>query len=312
MSAVASQITGVAFVCSTVYPGVDQRKLQSSVSLAFVRGIHRWPVDSPHKGPVTRIFFHLMTPSWDTTLLPEPLLAYCQLDFRKQASLKFLSMQDIFSRKYMSNNICKILYSRVTHIRVSKLTIIGSDNGLSPGRRQAIIWTNAGILLIRTLGTNFSEILGKIHSSSFKKMHLKMSSAKERLFILGLTELTVVRGGSEVDSSFRLGPLILQPIWPNGPASDGSKCAQPISLVLTYGGAARRRDAALGAWMSNYTHSFTWDVITHPCPNLNCGFNHCAKFTTGNTNICISYLHSHNSQSRLTPSQVEDKFRLSW
>ena len=51
-------------------------------------------------------------------------------------------------------------WGRVTHICVSELTIIGSDNGLSPGRRQAIIWTNAGILLIRTLGTNVSEILG--------------------------------------------------------------------------------------------------------------------------------------------------------
>ena len=49
-------------------------------------------------------------------------------------------------------------WGRVTHICVSKLTIIGSDHGLSPGRRQAIIWTNAGILLIRPLGTNFSEM----------------------------------------------------------------------------------------------------------------------------------------------------------
>ena len=81
-------------------------------------------------------------------------------------------------------------WGRVTHICVSKLTIIGSDNGLSPGRRQAIIWTNAGILLIRTLGTNFSEILGEINSFSFSKMHLKMSSAKWRLFGLGLNELT--------------------------------------------------------------------------------------------------------------------------
>ena len=80
-------------------------------------------------------------------------------------------------------------WGRVTHICVSKLTIIGSDNGLSPGRRQAIIWTNAGILFIGTLGTNFSEILGKIHSFSFKKMHFKMSSAKGRLFSLGLNEL---------------------------------------------------------------------------------------------------------------------------
>ena len=69
-------------------------------------------------------------------------------------------------------------WGRVTHICVSKLTIIGSDNGLSPGRGQAIIWTNAGILLIRTLGTKFREILSEIHAFSLKKMHLKMSSAK--------------------------------------------------------------------------------------------------------------------------------------
>ena len=90
---------------------------------------------------------------------------------------------------YHSNNECGTYNGRVTHICVSKLTIIGSENGLSPGRHQAIIWTNAGILLIRTLGTNFSEILGKIHSFSFKKMHLKMSSAKGRLFSLGLNVL---------------------------------------------------------------------------------------------------------------------------
>ena len=75
----------------------------------------------------------------------------------------------------------------MTQICVSTLTIIGSDNGLPPDQRQAITGANAGILLIRTLGTNFSEILGDIHSFSFKKMHLKMSSAKWRL---GLNELT--------------------------------------------------------------------------------------------------------------------------
>ena len=53
-------------------------------------------------------------------------------------------------------------WGRVTHICVDNLTIIGSDNGLSPGQRQAIIWTNAVILLIGPLGTNFSEILIKI------------------------------------------------------------------------------------------------------------------------------------------------------
>ena len=60
---------------------------------------------------------------------------------------------------------------RVTHICVGKLTNIGSDNGWSPGRRQTIIWTNAGILLIGPLGTNFSEILIKnLHFHSRKCM----------------------------------------------------------------------------------------------------------------------------------------------
>ena len=57
---------------------------------------------------------------------------------------------------------------RVTHICVSKLNIISSDNG----------WSNAGILLIGRMGRNFNEILVKIYTFSFKKMHLKMSFAK--------------------------------------------------------------------------------------------------------------------------------------
>ena len=80
-------------------------------------------------------------------------------------------------------------WGRVTHICVGKLTIIGSDNGLSPGWRQAIIWTNVGILLIEPLGTNFSEILIGIQIFQFTKMQLKMSSAKWRPFCLGLNVL---------------------------------------------------------------------------------------------------------------------------
>ena len=77
----------------------------------------------------------------------------------------------------------------VTHICVSKLAIIGSDNGLLPDRRQAIIWTNAGLLLIGPLGTNFSKILIEILIFSFKKMRLKMSSAKRRPFCPGFNVL---------------------------------------------------------------------------------------------------------------------------
>ena len=57
MGAIASQITSLTIVYSSVYSGADQRKHQSSASLAFVRGIHRRPVNSPHKGPVTRKMF---------------------------------------------------------------------------------------------------------------------------------------------------------------------------------------------------------------------------------------------------------------
>ena len=57
MSVMASQITSLTAVYSTVYSGTDQTKYQNSASLAFVRGIHRGPVNSPHKGPVTREMF---------------------------------------------------------------------------------------------------------------------------------------------------------------------------------------------------------------------------------------------------------------
>ena len=57
MSAMSSQITGVSSVCLTICSGADHRKYQSIALLVFVRGIHRWPVDSPHKGPVTRKMF---------------------------------------------------------------------------------------------------------------------------------------------------------------------------------------------------------------------------------------------------------------
>ena len=82
-------------------------------------------------------------------------------------------------------------WGRVTHICVSKLTIIGSDNGLSPGRRQAITWTNAGILLIGPLGTNFNETSIGIHTFWIKKIHLKLSSGKWRPFCLRLNVLKI-------------------------------------------------------------------------------------------------------------------------
>ena len=76
------------------------------------------------------------------------------------------------------------------HLFIGTQTIVGSDNGLSSGWRQAIIWTNAGVLLMGPLGTNFSEFVIEILTFSSKKMHLKVLSAKLQPFCPGADELT--------------------------------------------------------------------------------------------------------------------------
>ena len=75
MSTMASQITGVSIVCTAVVSGADQRKHQSSAPVAFVRGIHRWPVNSSHKVLQRGIFFHLMTSSLVIAVL-HPIFIY--------------------------------------------------------------------------------------------------------------------------------------------------------------------------------------------------------------------------------------------
>ena len=96
-------------------------------------------------------------------------------------------------------------WGRMTHVCVGNLTTIGSDNGLSPGRRQAITWANVGILLIGPIGTNFNKMLFEIHTFSFKKIHLKLSSGKWQPFCLGLNMLRLVsKPSSEKIYSFAL------------------------------------------------------------------------------------------------------------
>ena len=103
-----------------------------------------------------------------------------------------------------------IHWGRVTHICISKLPIISPDNGLSPSRRQAIIWTNAGILLTEPLGTSFSEILLEIHTFSFKKIHLKMSSGEWRPSCLGLSVLMIF---SFIDVPLWVGDSYRSHLW---------------------------------------------------------------------------------------------------
>ena len=119
---------------------------------------------------------------------------------------------------------------RVTHICVGNLTVISSDNGLSPGRRQC--WTNAGILLIGPLGRNLGEILIEIHIFSYKKIHLKMSSGKWRPFCLGLNVL-IYRGSHQL--AFR---------WPK-------TWRQDICRQVHYSGVSMNDMK----WVSHYQHS---------------------------------------------------------
>ena len=113
--------------------------------------------------------------------------------FLKETCLQLRNLTDSLIIRDTSHNRTFYLilthWGRVKHICVDNLTIIGSDNGLAPVRRQDIIGTNAGMLSIGSLETNFRELLIEIPTFSFNKMCLKMSSAKWRPFCLGLNVL---------------------------------------------------------------------------------------------------------------------------
>ena len=118
-----------------------------------------------------------------------------------------LLMSDGFSSQMTSNkkkhpDMCcfKLRPERRMHASVNN-TIIVSNNGLSPVRRQAIIWTNAGLWLTGHLETIFSEILMKLQQFSFTRTHLKMSSATYRPFHLGFNVLTCKRLRTSVASA---------------------------------------------------------------------------------------------------------------
>ena len=128
----------------------------------FVRGIHRWPVNSPHKGPVMRsfdVFFDLRL---------NKRLSKWSRGWWFEASSRSL---------WRHCNVAKFLYAslplhqwvRVAIYASVNLAIIGLDNGLSPVLLQTMIWTNAGLLVIRPMGTHFREAWIQIQSYLFPK-----------------------------------------------------------------------------------------------------------------------------------------------
>ena len=118
---------------------------------------------------VVRFPQHYFRVSPDTACISQSILWLLMRWKCKEPGSRRIGFNIIHTKRYVPDinsvvfDCLKISFNRLTHwgqvtyICVSNLTIIGSDNGLSLGRCQAIIWTNAGILLIRTLGTNFSE-----------------------------------------------------------------------------------------------------------------------------------------------------------
>ena len=138
--------------------------------------------------PLNRCTLH-----WEIIVAP-----ICTVSFVAWVGYQHRRMNMTTAYWSVSKGYTKILYraqflthwGRMTHKCADNITIIGSDNGLSPGRRQAITWTNAGILSIGPLGTNFSENLIEILTFSFTKMRLRVSSAKWRPFCLGLNVST--------------------------------------------------------------------------------------------------------------------------
>ena len=161
----------------------------------------------------------LLDPLWDQVLNPfiNPFLPQLWMGDEEFClyMLPGLNELTILGFKNKEKKVALTHWGRVTHICVGNLTSIDSDNGLSPERRQAITWTNAGLFLIGSLGTNFSDMLFGIQTFSFKKMHFKMSSGKWRPFCLGLNELkpamSLAAMGIDCNNRSLEGPSIRNP-----------------------------------------------------------------------------------------------------
>ena len=127
MSMMASRITCLTIVYSTGYSGADQRKHQSSVSLAFVRVIHRWPVNSPHKGPVRRKCFYMMTLSWPVNVSSAKVFAYI-----RSFMYGFISLFEM--------PINSSLFGNIIILKQSKRNVEQNENRSKQGQGEVVIY----------------------------------------------------------------------------------------------------------------------------------------------------------------------------
>ena len=123
------------------------------------------------------MLYHQEGPLWWTLIQETIVVAVCAVQVK---NYRITNRKPIFTK---ADHYIKLIEAG-WRIYVSNQNITASDNGLLPGWRQAISWTNAVILLIRTLGANFSELLSEIHTFSFEKMYLKKSSGTNAVILL--------------------------------------------------------------------------------------------------------------------------------
>ena len=178
MGAIASQITSLTIVYSTVYWDADQRKHQSSASLAFVRGIHQGQVSSLHKRPVTRRMFpfddviveKVFSLRWhlhENLLVATTLFYCCYYCFMPREGRHFRvntynAIMTLLSHHVFGGLCLPALthWGRGTHLCISKQVVNCLDNGLSPGRRQDIIcWIIDNWTLINKIQWNLNRNL---------------------------------------------------------------------------------------------------------------------------------------------------------
>ena len=174
MGAIASQITSLTIVYSTVYSGADQRKHQSSASLAFVRGIHRWPVNSPHKWPETRNMF----PFDDVimSLRKEDLLFYLHCACRWLNTVSCIRDHHLRTKGAFSNVLLS-LKTRATLVTQGRLTAVSlnkNDGSWEVVKYKGSIWVEGDPFLTR------KEMTQK-HSQSKFRLHLVFAEIFEIL-----------------------------------------------------------------------------------------------------------------------------------
>ena len=196
MSPMASQITGASMVYSTVYSDADHRDKYSSASLAFVRRIHRWPVNSPHKGPVTRRMFPIddvimrkrSLSSQGLILVYPSLLLYMiypyvtncviSVNFSQNTNIYFRSNAYMLHKSFFHSHSPGGNQTRNCRPGGVHWVVLDSANSLSLVGHLAITWTEVELIWIGPLTTHLSENNIKIRSISFTNIEWKLLSTK--------------------------------------------------------------------------------------------------------------------------------------